>query len=172
MGGRIDVRLWWLALIEEKELWEHRNITTFSVSARRALIRHIHIISQWPESSTSKALPHRNGMQMAGTRRKTSPADNWLFLPCFCARTAIFTLLSSARWLFYQTKRLAAVHTGKGLSHPCLLSLPPPTYLPSLPVHVSSWLNQIPLVRRAPFGMTPDKNSQANKTVVRYCSCS
>lgn len=47
---------------------------------------------------------------MDGTERKTNPADNWLSLPCFCAWMAIFTLLSSACWLFYQTKRLAVFH--------------------------------------------------------------
>lgn len=45
-------------------------------------------------------------MQMDGRDRKTNPADNWRSLPCFCAWMAIFTLLSNACWLFYQTKRV------------------------------------------------------------------
>lgn len=36
LWGWINVRLRWLALIEEKELWEQRNIMTFSLSAHTA----------------------------------------------------------------------------------------------------------------------------------------
>lgn len=107
-------------------------------------------------------------MQIDGTERKTNPTENWLSLPCFCAM-AIFTLLSSACWLFYQTKRglcvmkrLAVFHilvlwNGLSLSvSEMLLYLFLPLSL-SLSLHVGFWLSQRPLVRRALFGVTWDK---------------
>lgn len=124
-------------------------------------------------------------MQMDGRDRKTNPADNWRSLPCFCAWMAIFTLLSSACWLFYQTKRvpyamkrLAEVHMvlWNGLSF--LLSHFSSFYiLPvclsvsfslscSLSVRVSYWLSQIPLVRRVLFGLTWDKNRPTRQLYV------
>lgn len=124
-------------------------------------------------------------MQMGGRDRKTNPADNWRSLPCFCAWMAIFTLLSSACWLFYQTKRvlyamkrLAEVHMvlWNGLSF--LLSLISPlstsslfvclslSLSRSLSVRVSYWLSQIPLVRRVLFGLTWDKNRPTRQLYV------
>lgn len=96
----------------ERAMGTKKHYDLFPICVDRTLIRHIHIIPYWPESSNymKKHLLIGNSMQMTGAERKTNPTDNWLSLPCFCAWMSIFTLLSRACWLFYQTKRLAVFH--------------------------------------------------------------
>ena len=121
--------------------------------------------------------------------KENKPAGNWLSLPCFWAWMAIFTLLSSACWLFDQTKRgpcaikklemirILVLWNGSSLSLSLIISFPSPFQHPlclsvllSPSLCVSVWLSQISLVRSVFLRLTWDNNRPTRQLhVLPHC---